>query len=125
MAVTQLSNFDAASDNDVVARQRLAHMAKVYDKAVYQNETVTIDFGTGGKKETVVLRFEAGSAFAFAVYQDNPPWHDRGREEWSAAASDALEKFIAVRGALQIMTGPRPEITNRYNLFVEVRGRIE
>lgn len=124
MAVTVLQDFGTVSDDDVVARQRKEHMAKVYDKAEYRNETVTIDFGTKGQKEKVVLKFEPGSSFAFAVYQENATWHERGREEWAAAATDALEKFCAVRD-VQILMGPRPEITNRYNLFVEVRGRIE
>jgi hypothetical protein len=114
---------DVVPQPDIIARQQAEHRAKDYPKAVFKNEVVKIDFGTKGNKEEVMLRYEAGSTFVFAVYQDNPDWHERGREEWSAAASDALEKFIAMRDA-QIVAGPRPEITNRYNLFVETRGGV-
>lgn len=109
---------------DIIERQRAEHRAKEYPAAVFKNEVVKIDFGPSKAKEEIMLRYESGSTFVFAVYQDNPDWHDRGRDEWTAAASDALEKFIAIRDA-QIVAGPRPEITNRYNLFVEVRGRVE
>lgn len=112
---------DIIPTSDIIARQRAEHQAKQDAKAVFVNEVVKVDFGTKGSKEEVMLRFEAGSTFAFAVYQDNPDWHERGREEWSAAAGDALEKFCAIRD-VQIIAGPRPEITNRYNLFVEIRG---
>lgn len=115
---------DIVPTADVIARQRAEHMAKVYDKAEFKHETVVIDFGPKKVKETIELRFEVNSQFVFACYQDNPDWHDRGREEWTAAAGDALEKFVAMRD-LQIIAGPRPEITNRYNLFVEVRGALK
>jgi len=122
MPVQVLSNF-GENEDDIVVRQRREHQAREYEKAVFSTEAVAIEFGPKKAKETINLRFEMGSAFAFACYQDNPVWHERGREEWSAAASEALEKFTAVRD-VQIIAGPRPEITNRYNLFVEVRGRI-
>ena len=109
---------------DIIARQRAEHQAKQYDKAVFTNAPVTIDFGPKKEKVVVMLRFEAGSQFAFACYQDNDAWHERSREEWVAAATDALEKFCAVRD-VQIIAGPRSEITNRYNLFVEIRGALK
>lgn len=108
---------------DVVARQRLEHMAKVDPKPEFVTAQVAIDFGPKKTKEELTLRWEVNSTFAFAVYRDNAAWQDRGREEWTAAATDALEKFAAVRD-LQIVAGPRPEITNRYNLFIETRERI-
>lgn len=122
MALTMVSNLEAGPD-DIVTRQRAEHRAKEYAKAVFKNEVVTIDFGPGKSKAEVMLRYEGGSTFVFACYQDNPDWHDRGREEWTAAAGDALEKFIAMNDA-QIVAGPRSEITNRYNLFVETRGGV-
>jgi hypothetical protein len=124
MAITQLGMLEPTSENDIVTRQRAEHAAMIYDKAVFVTRVVTVDFGPSKKQEKVTLRFEVGSGFAFAVYRENPTWQDRGREEWTAAAGDALEKFCAVND-LAILAGPRPEITNRYNLFVEVRGRIE
>ncbi len=123
MAVTQISSIDQAlNEDDVVFRQRQAHRAKVYDKGVFTNADVTIDFGPQKAKEKITLRYEIGSSFAFACYQDNPKWHDRGHDEWMVAATDALEKFCAARD-LQIIDR-RPEITNRYNMFVEVRGVV-
>lgn len=121
MAIQQIQLIEG--EDDIVGRQRAAHRAKTYEKAVFKNEVVKIDFGTSKAKEEIMLRYEAGSAFVFACYQDNPDWHERGREEWTAAATDALEKFAATRDE-QIIAGPRPEITNRYNLFVEIRGRF-
>ena len=123
MPVQVVSNF-GESEDDVVARQRREHQAKQYDKAVFHTEAVSIEFGPKKAKEVINLRFEVGSSYAFACYQDNPAWQERGREEWTAASTEALEKFTAMR-AVQIIAGPRPEITNRYNMFVEVRGQFE
>ena len=124
MAVTMISNLGPNSPDDIVVRQRAEHMAKVDAKAVFENEVVKSTFGPAKTPVEVMLRYESGSTFAFACYNENDDWHDRSREEWAAGAGDALEKFCAMRD-VQIIAGPRPEITNRYNLFVEVRGRLE
>ncbi len=61
--------------------------------------------------------------YVFAVYSDNPDWHKAARDEWEAGARNAIEKFAATRN-LTIITGPRQEDTNRYNVMAETREPI-
>lgn len=129
-------------DNDLLARQQIAHSRKVDEREEFQTEAVTISTGPKNTASVVNLRWPrsariiehkddldnvvkrervwTGGRFVFAVYGDNPDWHKAARDEWEAAARNAIEKFAAIRNA-SIIFGPRQEDTNRYNVMCEVR----
>ncbi len=137
---------DMAIGDDQLARQRLLHARRVDEKEEFIKETVKISTGPKNIAVDVVLRYPRSAQiiehkddldnvtkreriwtngrFIFAVYSDNEDWHKAARDEWEAGARNAIEKFAAVRGAA-IISGPRPEDTNRYNIMAECREAIQ
>ncbi len=133
-------------DNDRLARQKIEHARKVDEREEFVKETVTISTGPKNTAANVVVKYPRSAQivehkddlgnverrervwtkgrFAFAVYSDNPDWHKAARDEWEAGAKNGLEKFAAMRGC-EIIHGPRPEHTNRYNVMVEFREPIQ
>lgn len=134
-------------ENDQLSRQQRAHWARKDEREQFQSETVTITVGPKAVKMDVVLRWPSsariveeadpeddlgnvkrtrvwtGGKYIFAVYADNPVWHQADRAEWEAGARSAIEKFAAIRG-VSITNGPRQEDTNRYNIMAETREEI-
>lgn len=132
-------------ENDQLSRQQRAHAAKVDEREEFKTETVTVSTGPKNTPMDVVLRWPrsaqiierkdglgnverreriwTGGKYVFAVFGDNPGWHKAARDEWEAGARSALEKFAAVK-KVNIITGPKQEDTNRYNLMCETRETI-
>ena len=130
---------------DRLARQMVEHARRVDEKEEFVKETVTISTGPKNTAVDVVVRYPRSAQvveerddldnvvnrkriwtngrFIFAVYRDNEPWHKAARDEWEAAARNAIEKFAAVHSAT-ITVGPRQEDTNRYNVMAECREAI-
>ena len=129
-------------DDDRLARQKRAHAARNDEREEFQEEAVTVSTGPKNTAAVVKLRWPRSAQivehkddldnvvrreriwtngrFVFAVYADNPDWHKAARDEWEAAARNAIEKFCAVKGA-SITFGPRNEDGNRYNMMAECR----
>lgn len=136
-------------DNDQLSRQQRAHAAKRDEREQFQTETVSITTGPKKVEVKVNLRWPrsarivevpddgdddlgnvrrqrvwTGGRYIFAVYNENPDWHAVPRDEWEAGASNAIEKFAAIKG-VTITLGPKQEDTNRYNIMAETREIIE
>jgi hypothetical protein len=116
------------------------HRRKVDEREEFVNETVDISFGPKAtvvpvnlkwpKSAEIVNEYDdldnivarrrvwSNGMFVFAVYGENPQWHKTSRDEWEAAAGNALEKFCAMR-KVSIKAGPKQEMMNRYNIMVE------
>ena len=58
--------------------------------------------------------------YAFAVFRDNPEYHDVQVEDWTRAATRALERHVAIKGGEMVM-GVRPEPLRPFNLMCEYR----
>lgn len=116
---------------DVVWRQRQARAAQEKGDAVetFKTEEVEVEDGPEDEKgkrrfSKVILRFAYDSPYIFAVYKDNPDFARRSRQEWTTLATDAIEKFFALRN-LRVKMAPKPEDTNRYNVMAETDTAIE
>jgi hypothetical protein len=115
--------------DDFVRRMQAAHARRVDPSDVYKTVQVTVEHGPKNEKgvrarSPITLRYAMDAPYLFAVFGDNQTWADLDRDEWDAAAKNAIEKFCAVRN-LQIKFGPRPEDGNRYNWMCETSRVIE
>jgi len=135
---------------DRLERQIAEHARRVDEREEFVKEPVTVSTGTkgpGGKSITldIVVRYPrsarivehkddlgnvvnreriwSNGRFIFAVFSDNPEAQTLDRDVWEAYARNAIEKFAAVHNA-NIIFGPRPEDTNRYNIMAECREAI-
>lgn len=123
MAITEIQV--PLSEDDVVYRQRMTARARDDHSDVFKSVNVTVESSVGGKslKHTIALKMPVNSPYAFAVYAENPAFHDSSYDAWRAAASDALQKHCAMKGA-QIKLGPTTEAANRYNFMVETQAPL-
>lgn len=132
-------------EDDQLARQKRMIRARKDERDVFKSETVQITVGPKKEKAEVVIKWPSsaqiiehlddlgnverreriwtGGRFIFAVYSDNQAWHSVSRDEWEAAAGNALEKFAALKG-VSIILGPKQEDLNRYNIMVETRENL-
>ncbi len=137
---------------DRLERDRLEHARRVDEKEEFVKETIIVSTGAkgpGGKSMTfdVVVKYPrsarivehkddlgnverrervwSNGRFIFAVYSDNPEAQSLDRAVWEAYARDAIEKFAAVHNNANIISGPRQEDTNRYNIMAETREAIQ
>ncbi len=137
---------------DRLERQQVEHARKVDEREEFVKETMTVSTGAkgpGGKSVTIdiVVRYPRSARieeerddlgnvvnrkrvwtngrFIFAVYNDNPDAHSLDREIWEAYARNAIEKFAAIHNNANIISGPRQEDTNRYNIMAETREAIQ
>ena len=118
MGVTVVDQLEPLDPNDIVFRQRLEHAARVAPRDEFRSAVVHVELGPLHTRYPITLKYALNSHYVFAVFAENPAFHDRDREEWSHVADNALEKFAAVRG-LQIKLGPRPEDMQPRNRMVE------
>ncbi len=127
--ITQL-NDPSNPDSDIVVRQQQDAARRRDPSDEYKTVEVEIESGPkdakNGRRARVglMLKFPLDGTHVFAVYGDNPAFHSIDRDEWEAAARNAIEKFAGVRG-LSITSGPKPENHNRYNMMAEVNKPIE
>ena len=132
-------------ESDQLARQKAMIRARQDERDVFKTETVQITFGPKKDKQDVVLKWPSsarivethddlgnvvhrervytGGRFIFAVYAENQHWHTVSRDEWEAAATNAIEKFAAAKG-VSIIMGPKQEDMNRYNIMAETRENL-
>lgn len=106
---------------DPVFRGQIAAKNRVDPTGTYFEEVVTVSSGPrdARKPEKIKLKVAFDEPFVFAVYKENPTFHDRDELEWDAAARNALEKFVAA-GGHQLKNGPLHEHGARYNYFIEL-----
>ena len=131
MAISVNVGIPAGKDPmlDAVYRAQMAAKQRQDKSDEYKLVSVEIEAGTKnaqGRRPRVKvnLKYALDGCFLFAVFRDNASFHDLDREEWEAAAKNALERYAAVNG-LQIKSGPRPEDGNRYNFMIEATKPIE
>lgn len=126
-------NPDKDPTDDVVYRQRMMRKEQVDPVEHFKTETLRVEYGEPHKDDKgrtvqpssqITLRYAYDSPFIFVTIKDNPDWASRPRDLWQAIASDAIEKFFAVKG-LQSKMAPKPEDSNRYNLMAEAGAVIE
>lgn len=132
-------------ENDNLSRQQAMIRGRKDEKEIFKTETVPITFGPKKEKQEVILKWPSsariiehrddldnvvkrervytGGKYIFAVYADNPHWQSVSRDEWQSAATNAIEKFAAMKG-VSIVLGPRPEDMNRYNIMAETRENL-
>jgi hypothetical protein len=123
MAVHVITQLDAGNDDDIITRQRREHAARIDATDTYKNEVVTVDIGPKNARVQVTIRYPVDGQYAFACYADNKSFHNRPDHEWTVAAGNALERFVALRD-LERVRGPRPEDNRPLNHMVEVRGNL-
>jgi hypothetical protein len=69
---------------------------------------------------TVKVQDGPTPGYAFAVFRDNPEYHDLPDADWQLAAKRALERHVGILGGM--LVGPiRPEPLRPTNFMCEYR----
>lgn len=131
MAVNTEASFDGATrDDDYVMRMRALNAQQASPKTTYKAVDVEIEDGPADEKtrkrplSTIKLTYALDQQFVFAVYRDHPTFHNRGRDEWSGCAINAIQKFASMRG-FHVKAGPHPEPGAPYNMMAEFDRPLE
>jgi hypothetical protein len=123
MAMTVITQMDKPTEDDIITRQRREHAARIDATDTYKTEIITTEIGPKNARVAVTLKYPIGGQYIFAVFSENPAFHERPEDEWRMAARKALEKFAGLRNE-QLVRGPRPEDAQPMNLMCEIRGNL-